>query len=85
MAYYKQFGDPVQHEPRMASTTLAQLHAIEDAVHPWNLNYYIKEAAKFHLNGVHQPFWCDWPMAKPSNFLTPEPLHHWHRMFWDHV
>ena len=22
MAYYKQFGDPVQHEPQMASTTL---------------------------------------------------------------
>jgi hypothetical protein len=84
MAYYKQFGDPVQHEPRMASTTLAQLHAIEDAVHPWNLNYYIKEAAKFRLNGVHRPFWRDWPMAEPSNFLTPEPLHHWHRMFWDH-
>ena len=68
----------------MASTTLAQLHAIKDAVHPWNLNYYIKEAAKFCLNGVHQPFWHDWPMAEPSNFLTSKPLHHWHRIFWDH-
>ncbi|KAF9455638.1 hypothetical protein BDZ94DRAFT_1179584, partial [Collybia nuda] len=23
-------------------------------------------------------------MAEPSQFLTPEPLHHWHKMFWDH-
>jgi hypothetical protein len=84
MAYYKHFGDPVQHEPQTASTTLAQLQVIENAVHSWNLNPYVKEAAKFRLNGVHRPFWCNWRMAKLSNFLTPEPLHHWHRMFWDH-
>ena len=29
MAMYKQFGDPFQHEPRMASTTLERRHAIE--------------------------------------------------------
>ena len=33
---------------------------------------------------VHHPFWRDWPLAEPSLFLTPEPLHHWHKMFWDH-
>ncbi|KIM71811.1 hypothetical protein PILCRDRAFT_29002, partial [Piloderma croceum F 1598] len=29
-------------------------------------------------------FWRDWPGAEPSKFLTPEPLHHWHKAFWDH-
>ena len=23
-------------------------------------------------------------MAEPSQFLTPKPLHHWHKQFWDH-
>ncbi|KAG1839392.1 hypothetical protein C8R48DRAFT_782110 [Suillus tomentosus] len=25
-----------------------------------------------------------WPLADPSVFLTPEPLHHWHKEFYDH-
>ncbi|KAH9170179.1 hypothetical protein EDB89DRAFT_2072170 [Lactarius sanguifluus] len=84
MASHKQFGDPFWHEPRTASTTLAQLHALEAKVNPWHLKTYIKEAKKFRLNGVHRPFWHDWPLSEPSKFLTPEPLHHWHKMFWDH-
>ncbi|KAH9167800.1 hypothetical protein EDB89DRAFT_1856148 [Lactarius sanguifluus] len=84
MASYKQFGDPFRHEPRTASTTLAQLHAIEARVNPWHLNTYIKEAMKVRLNGVHRPFWCDWALSEPSKFFTPEPLHYWHKMFWDH-
>ena len=84
MAFYKQFGDNFRHEPRMASTTIAQLMAIEQHAHPWNLNAYISEASKFRLNGVHRPFWRDFPLADPSVFLTPEPLHHWHKQFWDH-
>ncbi|KAH9174836.1 hypothetical protein EDB89DRAFT_1904388 [Lactarius sanguifluus] len=84
MASHKQFGDPFQHEPRTTSTTLAQLHALEAKVNPWHLEMYIKEAKKFRLNGVHRPFWRDWPLSEPSKFLTPEPLHHWHKMFWDH-
>jgi hypothetical protein len=84
MASYKQFGDPFQHEPRTASTTIAQLQSIESKVHPWDLETYFREAQKFRLNGVHRPFWRDWPLAEPSLFLTPEPLHHWHKAFWDH-
>jgi hypothetical protein len=84
MASHKQFGDPFRHDPRTASTTLSQLHAIEARVQPWNLEAYIKEAKKDRLNGVHRPFWCDWALSEPSKFFTPEPLHHWHKMFWDH-
>ena len=84
MANYKQFGDAFRHEPRTASTTLAQLQAIEDTVHPWDLKKYIKAAMKVRLNGVHRPFWREWALSEPSIFFTPEPLHHWHKMFWDH-
>ncbi|KAH9025355.1 hypothetical protein EDB83DRAFT_2174822, partial [Lactarius deliciosus] len=42
------------------------------------------------LNGIHQLFWHDWVLSEPSKstnntkFFTLEPLHHWHKMFWDH-
>ena len=84
MAMYKQFGDPFQHELRMASTTLERLHAIEETVSPWELADYIKAANAHRLNGVHCPFWRDWPLSEPSTFFTPEVLHHLHKMFWDH-
>jgi hypothetical protein len=85
LAAHKQFGDPFQHEPRVASTTLAQLDSIVETCDPWtDLSDYVREAKRSRLNGVHEPFWRDWPLADPSSFLTPEPLHHWHRQFWDH-
>jgi hypothetical protein len=85
MATYKEFGDPFRHEPRNTSTTITQLRALEAAVDTWDLEKYAKVALEsYRLNGIHQPFWRDWPMAEPSEFLTPKPLHHWHKMFWDH-
>lgn len=86
MAGHKQFGDPFKHEPRTATTTLAQLHAIKTVVDPnGDLKAYLREAKKFRLNGVDKPFWRDWPLAEPSLFLTPEPLHHFNKEFYDHV
>ena len=65
-------------------TTLAQLQALKEQVDPWDLEAYVMAAQVYRFNGVHQPFWHDWALAEPSKFLTPEPLHHWHKMFWDH-
>jgi len=86
VANYKQFRDSVRHEPRTESSTLAQLHAIRLKADPGegNLAEYVYKAKKFRLNGVDQPFWRDWAFANPEHFLTPEPLHHWHKMSWDH-
>ncbi|KAF9459936.1 hypothetical protein BDZ94DRAFT_1311985 [Collybia nuda] len=85
MASFTQFGDSFCHEPRTGSTTLAQLAALEEIIDPWIIEEYKNLALeKYCLNGVYHPFWRDWPMAEPSQFLTPEPLHHWHKMFWDH-
>ena len=83
-ASYKEFGDAFRHSPRTASMTLKQLTAIEKVADPWDLDTYITQAMVYRLNGVHRPFWRDWPLSDPSEFFTPEPLHHWHRMFWDH-
>ena len=83
-ATYKEFGDVFRHLPRTASMTLKQLITIEKVTDPWDLDTYIKQAMIYHLNGVHRPFWHDWPLLDPSENFTPEPLHHWHKMFQDH-
>jgi len=92
MADYRTFGDSTRHEPRTASTTLAQLATLATRQDPLNLSTYLPAAKAIRLNGVHLPFWRDWHLesstrillSNPSEFLTPEPLHHWHKQFWDH-
>ncbi|KAG1842142.1 hypothetical protein F4604DRAFT_1939014 [Suillus subluteus] len=61
---------------------LACLDSIK--VDPNDLEAYFQACEQYRLNGVHSPFWVDWPLADPSVFLTPEPLHHWHKEFYDH-
>ncbi|KAF9037253.1 hypothetical protein BJ165DRAFT_1416964 [Panaeolus papilionaceus] len=56
-------------------------NAVEDE---WDIAAFEREAMKYRLNGVHKPFWKDWDLSNPGVFLTSKPLHHWHRMFWDH-
>jgi len=96
MADYRKFGDHIRQEPRTASTTLAQLAMLATTIDPLDLPAYVPAAKGIRLNGVHLPFWRDWflqtppgssmqiLMADPCRFLTPEPLHHWHKQFWDH-
>lgn len=83
-ASYKDFGDAFQHSPRTAKHTIKQLMLLEEETDPWDLEEYVKKAKQRRLNGVHRPFWRDWPLADPSEFLTPEILHHWFKMFYDH-
>ncbi|KAJ6631893.1 hypothetical protein B0H10DRAFT_1937642 [Mycena sp. CBHHK59/15] len=74
----------------IADYTLTQLEELEEQANAWDLPVYVKRAKKQRLNGVHRPFWRDWPMTDPSEFLTPpqfltpEILHYWFKMFWDH-
>ncbi|KAG2158271.1 uncharacterized protein EDB93DRAFT_1238045 [Suillus bovinus] len=53
-------------------------------VDPNDLKAYFEACAEHRLNGVHAPFWKGFPHADPSIFLMPEPLHHWHKEFYDH-
>ncbi|KAG1780966.1 hypothetical protein EV702DRAFT_963348 [Suillus placidus] len=82
IASYLQFGDSFRHPARTCSITLDQLNNI--TVDPNELEAYFNACAEYRLNGVHSPFWVDWPLADPSVFLMPELLHHWHKEFWDH-
>jgi Plavaka transposase len=86
MANYDQFGDGFRHPSRTGSITLNtinKIHKSADAVE--SLETYEKAAKSYRLNGVQLPFWRDWTLSSdPSSFLTSEPLHHWHKQFWDH-
>lgn len=90
LASHKTFGDCFRHPTRLGTVTLSQIEALSEDVNPWDLEPYSKNALKcYRLNGVHLPFWRNWTspdgtIAEPSQFLTPEPLHHWHKQFWDH-
>lgn len=84
-ANFRQFGDAFRHEPRTAALTLSQRHTIRHRANPTaDLAQYGIEAKKFRLNGVDQLFWRDWNFFEPTRVFTPEPLHHWHKAFWDH-
>ncbi|KAF9781501.1 hypothetical protein BJ322DRAFT_1111424 [Thelephora terrestris] len=90
LASHKDFGDNFRHPSCLASVTLSQIEQLSKDIDPWELKSYAKESRLcFRLNGVHLPFWRDWllpdgTIPEPSRFLTPEPLHHWHKQFWDH-
>lgn len=86
VASYKEFGDDFRHEPRTAEVTLRSLKRLEAQFHPWkDIRKYVQEGLRqFRTNGVARPFWRDWPLSCPSRFLNVEPLHHWHKGFWDH-
>ncbi|KAG1891926.1 uncharacterized protein F5891DRAFT_986420 [Suillus fuscotomentosus] len=82
LASYLEFGDDFRHPKHTRSITLEQLDSI--TVDPDDLEAYFQACKEYRLNSVHSPFWKDWPLADPSVFLTPEPLHHWHKEFYDH-
>ncbi|KAJ3847914.1 hypothetical protein EV368DRAFT_87181 [Lentinula lateritia] len=84
-AIYKDFGDAKCHPPRLTTATLNAIDSIQARnIFPQDLPVYQKASVTARTNGVVSPFWRDWPLAEPCEFLTPEPLHHWHKMFWDH-
>ena len=80
----KEFGDPYRHPPRTAATTLAAIRSACSQYSPADYKNFLKAMRQFQLNGVVEPCWNPWPLSDPSNFLAPEVLHHFHRMFWDH-
>ncbi|KIK12915.1 hypothetical protein PISMIDRAFT_18373 [Pisolithus microcarpus 441] len=82
MASHKHFGDAFQHERRTGAKTLSQLSHIQ--CDPNDVERYYTLCKQFRLSGVAKPFWRNWPLSDPANFLPLEPLHHWYQKFWDH-
>ncbi|KAF8546735.1 hypothetical protein OG21DRAFT_1479629 [Imleria badia] len=83
-ATYKQFGDSFRHPSRTAAMTLDDIIQACSMADPDDFESFLKIAKRYHLNGVIKPFFRDWPLCEPSIFITPELLHHFHRLFWDH-
>ena len=84
MATLKQFGDPVSHPPCTGSLTLHAICMVFEKCSPQDYRAFLKVARALYLNSIIEPFWVDWPLSGPSEFLHPETLHHFHRFSWDH-
>ena len=84
MATYIGFGDLDRHPPCTAAITLAQLASVMAHCDVNDVDAFFAMCEEFCLSGVSHPFWCNWLLAEPSRFLTPEGLHHWFHEFWDH-
>ncbi|KAI6107691.1 hypothetical protein EDD17DRAFT_1482275 [Pisolithus thermaeus] len=80
----KEFGDPFWHPPRTAATMLTAIRSTCSQCPPMDYQNFLKAMRQFWLNGIVEPCWNLWPLSDPSIFLTPEVLHHFHQMFWDH-
>ena len=82
LAKYDQFGDLSLHPHPMGADALTQLQSI--TVDSDNIEEYFTACEQFRLSGVSYPFFRNWALSCPSQFLTPECLHYWHHFFWDH-
>ncbi|KAG2108289.1 hypothetical protein DEU56DRAFT_874535 [Suillus clintonianus] len=76
--------EPLKQAARIGRMMSDPLGNLRYFVTPLNVEGYFNACAPFRLSGVAQPFWRDWSLADPHVFFTPEPLHHWHREFYDH-
>ncbi|KAI6022462.1 hypothetical protein BKA83DRAFT_4464045 [Pisolithus microcarpus] len=74
--------EPLKQAARFSRMMSDPLSSIECDV--LDVDQYFAACEPFRLSGVSHPFWRDWLLAEPSEFLTPESLHEWHRQFWDH-
>lgn len=79
------FGDGFRHRIRTARDILSAIEEVNRLVDPLNLLRYTDVSRQSQLNGVDKPFWRDWDLAEPAQFLTPDALHQWHRFIYDHV
>ena len=84
VAFSKQFGDSFHHPARTAAITLAAIQTACAEQTPCDYKAFLKVCRRLGLNGVTEPFWKHHPLSDPSQFINPEVLHHFHRLFWDH-
>ena len=84
-ATHKQFGDTLCHLSHTGDLTLQCIDQAIQAVHPWNLNHFLRQVKELYLSGIFLPFWRNWLFANLSIFLLPKILDVCHKFFFDHV
>ncbi|KAI6109304.1 hypothetical protein EDD16DRAFT_1487249 [Pisolithus croceorrhizus] len=80
----QEFGNACQHPPHTAANMLTVIHIACSQSSPTDYMNFLKAIKWLQLNGVVKPCWKLWLLSDPLDFITPEVLHHFHRMFWDH-
>jgi len=68
----------------MATDTLGVIKTMCTKSPLTDLLEFLKAAKTHQLNGVFEPFWRNHFGSKPSRFLLPEMLHHFHHFFFNH-
>jgi len=81
---HKEFGDPFPHPPCTAARILNDIKRACEHADPNDFEEFLKAVKRYLLNGIHEPFFRNWPLSDPSTFITPEVLHQFHCLFWDH-
>jgi len=74
----KEFGDPFRHPARTSAITLAAIEIACAECSPSDYKDLLKIIKRLCLNGVIEPFWKMYLLSDPSQFITPEVLHHFH-------
>ena len=84
-ATVERFSDPTSAPPRFRQQTLDAIKQAYTACDPCdNIAAFYKVCLVLCLSGIVKYFWEDWGNACPSQFLTPDTLHAWHKFFFDH-
>ncbi|KLO05486.1 hypothetical protein SCHPADRAFT_946867 [Schizopora paradoxa] len=87
IAVQNQFGSGRVLPVRTKAVTLSRIRELlrRPGLRTSVLKAYKLAALNVGLNGVFEPYWADWKFACPSNFITPDALHQWHKFFEDHL
>ena len=80
----KHFGNPFCHSACTSQTTLLAIWTACAEHDPSDYKNFLKVVRRLGLNGVVNPVWIDWLLSEPCEFITPEALHHFYQVFWDH-
>jgi hypothetical protein len=79
------FGSSNLSPHRTRDPTLECIRQACRTAEPSIIPQFIKVCEPLGLIGIHQPFWLDWGLVDPSQFLTPDALHEWHKFSFDHI
>lgn len=86
----KHLGDHEFAPPRTPADILRSIQKIkQDYKDAWarspSLEEFVNLAGGQHLNGVDKPFWKSLPQLNIFEVLSPDLLHGFHKLFYDHI
>ncbi|KAG9092286.1 hypothetical protein FRC06_000164, partial [Ceratobasidium sp. 370] len=85
----QRLGDCHSHPPRSSQGILDNIRRVLAEFHVVHCRYpdpleFWDAGKKYHLNGVQKPFWRKLPGVDITTLLSPDLLHGFHKLFFDH-